>query len=181
MVCRSQPAPERLHSALSCVPVASVKLPDSVARLPPHAVSAVLSALAARSAATLTVLHGLPLSPDAPATFADQLAAFTRLRVVTLRVTSDSAEVLRADRLPRSLEQMTLQAPEQGCSSLSSTGGLPWLCACDQLRNLRRITLAGYGVWRLGGWDPDTEQPCPLQLPPGFQARAPLVSHHRAA
>jgi len=172
VVSRPQLAQERLHEALSSVFIASARLPDSVTCLPPHAMSAVVSALA-RSAATLTALHGLPM-PDGPAY--DQLAAFTQLRVVTLRVTSDSPDVLRAGQLPPSLEQLTLQAPAQGYSSGVNTG-LPWFCGCDQLRSLRRITFAGYGVWRLGSWDPITEQPCPLQLPPGFEVCA-LRSDH---
>ena len=165
VVFRTQLPPERLQAALSSVPVASVRLPESAAPLPPHAVSAVMSALA-RSAATLTALRGLPL-PDGPAF--DQLAAFLQLRVVTLRVTSDSPEVLQASQLPPSLERMTIQAP-QGYSS-GANAGLPWFSGCEQLRKLRRITFAGYGVWRLGSWDPATEQPCPLHLPPGFKVR----------
>jgi len=161
---KPQLPPEQLQAALSRILIASMRLPESAARLPPHAMSAVMAALA-RSATTLTALHGLAM-PHGPGY--DQLAACSQLRVLTLRVTSDPPDVLRAGQLPPSLQQMTLQAPAQGYSSGANTG-LPWFCGCDQLRNLRRITFAGYGAWRLGSWDSATEQPCPLQLPPGFK------------
>ena len=93
------------------------------------------------------------------------LAAFTRLRALTLRETRASPDVLRAAELPSSLTDITLDGAR------ASSAGLPWFVGLDQLRNLQRLTFAAYQCWRLGSWDDDTEQVGPLQLPPCLRAR----------
>jgi len=135
-----------------------------VALLPPETLSPIVAAMA-RSAPTLTAIHGLPL-PEGPGC---QLGAFTQLQVMTLATKHKSPEVLRASQLPPSLEDLTLLAPEG--TSYNPQTGLPFFAALDRLQNLRRITFVDYGIWWLGSWDLEEGQPCPLQLPPSLEVR----------
>jgi len=147
--------PERLtaghiRTALSSVPAAaSVSLPDSV--LMQTAPPSTLAAALAGSAATLTALHGLPLTELQSCMRFGQ--AFTRLRALTLRhnqLTSylvvEDRLVLDAQLLPSSLEDLTLaHSTVMDRSSLTSLP--PVLSGLSRLQHLRRITFAGDYIW----------------------------------
>jgi len=174
VVLRSQLAPDQLHPALSSVRVASLKLRNSFSELTPAATSAVIAALAS-SASTLTALHRLPLwdEEDDEDEVDDDvlpvrsrepaLAAFTQLRALTLRETTTTLFVLRANSLPTSFLQLKLVAGRD-CQD-----GLPLFAAFDRLQNLRRLTLRHYESWHLGTWDDEEERSRPPQLPPNLQ------------
>ena len=121
----------------------------------------IVTALAWRSALTLTALHHLPLvepwvepgvDPWVQPDTGLGLAALTQLRALTLRQTWEDFAELRAEDLPPSLEDLTLvmQHPHQ-------EGGfgedLPAFVAFDRLQNLRRIALSEYVVLELR-WHP---------------------------
>ncbi len=107
LVIESRWAQERLQAALSSVLVASLTPGEDAPCMRPHAVPAIMSALA-RSAATLTVLHALCL----PDTDRLGLAAFRQLQTLTLCETGHSSKMLRASELPDSLRELTLAAPD---------------------------------------------------------------------
>ncbi len=145
---------QRLLAALLSIPVASVTLHDSLGALHSRTVSKVMSALAT-SSATLTALHGLALSvAQRDRRPQPGLAAFTRLRALTLHQTEERPEALRATHLPASLEELTL-ARQAAVDTDWRPSELPALVAFGGLSKLRRLTLAGfeYGWWIRGADD----------------------------
>ena len=159
--------PERLRVVLSSARYASVNLHGSLTEVrpvPPESPALVVAALAG-SASTLTALHGLPLVE--PADHPEPgLAAFTRLRVLTLRQTWAALEVLRVAQLPASLTELQLSVDTNKRTSL------PLFVGLDGLSSLRRITSAGHVRWKLGSWDDEAEEPCELSLPSSFEVGA---------
>jgi len=139
--------PDWLAAAPSGARFSGVHLPYDPAEIqwpPPAAVpSQLLSALTA-SASTLVELHDLPLRDQ----LAVGLAAFTQLRVLTLRQTC-RMEALHAALLPASLEALTLQL---NLPDMAHAGGLdpPLFAGFDRLRHLRRVTLVECTSWDLG-------------------------------
>ena len=139
---------KRLRTTLSGACFASVELYDSQkVRPPPRKTPSLVVAALARSVATLTALHGLPLvkphnDPDLG------LAAFTRLRDLILHQTWDSPALLRATQLPTSLQELTLKLnlPIMVDAHLAS---MPRLVAFDRLTCLRKITVADFWSWDL--------------------------------
>jgi len=110
----------------------------------------VVSALAG-SASTLTALHNLPLREPPSGAPMLGLVAFTQLRALSLRQTGH-VDVLRATNLPASLEDLELimnLADDEGTDWIGS----PKFVAFDSHQNLRRITLAGFPTWNIGGYD----------------------------
>jgi len=91
------------------------------------------------AAPTLSALHGLTLG-ELEVSQSLGLAAFARLRALTLRQLPAEPEVMCATLLPLSLVELRLKAdgPEQVPPLLSSFG---------RLHQLRRITFANYFVW----------------------------------
>ena len=76
-----------------------------------------------------------------------------------------------------SLEEITLGGP----NSCGPHGNkfVPWFTDFDHLLNLRCITLANFAVWWMGSWHSEEQRPCPLQLPPRFEVRTPVVANQR--
>ncbi len=166
--------PDQLLKALSRGCIASVELHDSILRAPRDMQSSVVSALA-RSASTLTTVHGLRLdianSQEAP------LAAFTALRDLTLRHWQDTGGILRAADLPSSLEEIRVELRARARARKSiATSGLPPPVAFDSLRDLRRITYANYDLWDLLSCD-DEGDVIPVQLPQSLEVCAVVPPH----
>ncbi len=158
------PTPERLRVILSSSCYASVNLHKTLTaerQAPLESPSLVVAALAG-SAHTLTALRGLPLvePSDHPEL---GLAAFTRLRALTLRQTSAALEVLRVTQLPASLTELRLSA------KAGSQPSLPLFIGLDRLSSLRVLTLAGHTSWMLRSWDDDGNEGCRLRLPPSLK------------
>ena len=170
VVCRAELTPQQLRTALSSIPLASLKLHDSVALLPPETLSPIVSAIA-RSASTLVALHGLPRTRIQRGA-AIGLAAFTRLRSLTLRQTTNQPARLQAAHLPPSLQELTLSMDVPRFEAALFTCCLPKLVAVDGLHSLRRITLANQRCnrwYNLDGHGHDEEErSCPL-LPPSLK------------
>jgi len=161
---RSHLTPERLRAALSSVSVASMTLHNCPMQ-PPHVPPDLVAALA-ESAATLTALHGLPTA-ELQGNSHLGLAAFPRLRALTLRQTPDSPRVLPAALLPLSLEDFTLtysDPPNYGHHKRPMR-----LVDLDALPQLRRITLAAHTFWPLGTWFYEGDPPQRLRLPASLQ------------
>ena len=137
---------------------------------PPAAVPSQLVSALAGSASTLVELHDLPLVGEQ----AVGLAAFTRLRVLTLRQASEM-RALPSTLLPASLEDLTL------ISHLPTAWhGLgdrpPHFTNCDRLRRLRRITLAEFAHWSLASPGGGHGERHPAPFPQSLEVRAPLLS-----
>ena len=165
MAFRSHLTPERLRAALSSVSVASMTLHNSPMQ-PPRVPPGLVSALAG-SAPTLTALHGLPTA-ELQSESQLPLAAFPRLRALTLRQTRNSPGVLPATLLPPSLKEFALtysDAPNDGDHNRPMR-----LVGFDALSQLRRITLAGHTFWPLGTWFYEGDPPQRLRLPASLQA-----------
>jgi len=169
--------PEQLLATLSSTCFGSVHLHCSVHEHwppPPPLLPMVVSALASRSASTLTALHELPLVkpwveplPDDPGL---GLVALTQLRTLTLLQTWDGFAELRGTKLPPSLEDLTLVMDHPDDVS-AVWEDLPLLVAFDRLRSLRRITLIEYWSW--ARWDRLESLRQPTLLPPSLEVRAP--------
>ena len=119
--------------------------------------SKVVSALA-MSSSTLTALHGLALTvAQRDRRPQPGLAAFTRLRALTLHQTESAPEALPATHLPASLEELTLAW--QPASDADWRSQLPALVAFGGLSKLRRLTLAGFEqTWWIRGTDSRQEE-----------------------
>ena len=147
LVFREEETAERLQAVLASVPLASVELHTSVGQLPPASLSAVVSAMSG-SAATLTALYELPLAElrDMPG-----VAPFTELRALDLRQRLKGPQALRAEKLPASIEQLTLTSRATLDDFMDDAGALcpPALVGIHRLPNLRRITLIHYFTWFL--------------------------------
>ena len=150
-----------------------MSLHDSITMLPPTRVPQIVSAMAA-SAATLTALRGLPLVGPEDGPQAD-LTAFTRLRGLSLRQTLGSPDVLRAEHLPASLEDImvVLDVPLDQILAVAYTIYPPVFAALERFRNLRRIVLANYPDWALNSWDNELRQGGPLRVPPNLEVCFP--------
>jgi len=177
---------ERLQATLSRHSFVSVDLHTSLTREQPvrsRTPSQVLSALAG-SASTLTALHGVPLlDPLRHRTLG--LAAFTRLRALTLRQASDAVHELRAAQLPASLEELTvtLALPKPQLERVIYYASVPRpnvpvLVDFEGMTNLRRISFGDYWSWELASRDRQTGQRGLLHTPPSLQVCWSLLSQH---
>ncbi len=160
--------PKQLLATLTSTCFASVHLHHSRRKrcscppcpaLPPM----IVSALAPRSASTLTALHNLPLvEPWVEPLLHDPglgLTALTRLRALTLRQTWEELKELRAADLPLSLEDLKLVDVVEHPRHVERVWeDLPLFVAFDALQNLRRITLANYWCLKLR-WHPALRPP----------------------
>ena len=174
--------PDWLAAAPSGARFGSVHLPDDpegmgdeqwppLPKRPPLVVSAL-----AGSASTLAALHNLPLR-KLPADDSDPevgLAAFTQLRELSLRQIWHM-DVLRAADLPASLEDFEL------IMNLADLEGFDWpgppnFVAFDSHQNLRRITLAGFPSWKIGGYSRQRRRWRPALLPRSLEVCAPSPS-----
>ena len=152
-----------MRRTLSRVPFASVTLDSTLVY---GCVEPWLASALAGSASTLAVLRGLAttelLSGPDPA-----LAAFTRLRALTLHQTSNAP--LSAAQLPTSLELLRFEY-----AIPRDSGGKyvpPLLAAFGRLDRLRRLTFCGYISWPLGSCSA-ANKPGRLALPPSVQVSA---------
>jgi len=170
--------PGWLAAAPSGARFGSVHLPYDPAEMnadgqwppPATAASQVVSALAS-SASTLVELHDLPMVKPALGQQAVGLAAFTRLRVLTLRETYRMA-ALHATLLPASLEDLTLQLNLPNMD-FSVGMGPPLFADFARLRHLRCITLVEFANWRLGSPGGGQGWWLPALLPRSLEVRAP--------
>ena len=165
---------EQLQAALSSMSVASVTLHSSLLMLLPASSSVAVAALA-RSASTLTALHGLPL-PKLPDSHGLQLTAFAQLRALTLGHSVDSVRVLRATHFPPSLLEFTVSVhapPNDYLASMHMPP--PLLVDFDRLHSLRRLSLACYTQWQLESCR-DQDGTIPVLLPPSLQVMPCLSS-----
>ncbi len=154
----SRLTPSQLRAALTSVRFASVTLHNTLGDGLTAKTAAVMAALAG-SASTLTAVHDLPLRNSETLT----LAAFPRLRAVTLRVVQSSPGLLSATQLPISLEELTLEGIRH------RTRNPPCFASLETLRNLRRLTFRNFQRWELSAYKETT---CPLRLPPSLEVRA---------
>ncbi len=164
LVCEQQLTPAQLQAALSSACFIGVRLQhDPLVQPPPDLPSLIVAALAG-SASELIALHGLPLLAPQQGHPAVTLAAFTRLRALTLRQATDAPGFsLRATDLPASLEDLTVfQDPDEHLSAFTTEP--PLLNGFDNLRNLQRITLDHCPFYNLAtARDGDLlERPAPL-------------------
>lgn len=168
----SELPPERLRVALSSVCYSSVDLHDSLMheQPPPAALPSLVVSALARSARTLTALHGLPWVEPADHPEAG-LAAFICLLALTVIQTGDDLPVLRATHLPRSLEdvKLVLDLPEVDDDLCQA---MPLLADFDRLRHLQKITVVEYRDWQFGREEDDmSQQWFPALLPPSLRVR----------
>jgi len=159
--------PAQLRATLTSSSFLTVRLEqDSEAAVPPELPALIVAALAG-SAPELAVLHGLPLL--APQGHPEvTLAAFTRLRALTLRQTTESIGRLRAADLPASLVELTL------CQDLLDQDDVDQLnppLFIDELRSLQRITLDQYCTWHLRSTEGEQHSKGPVLLPASFRVR----------
>ena len=169
MTWEQQQEPEQLRATLTSSSFLAVRLEqDSEAAVPPELPSLIVAALAG-SAPELAALHGLPLL--APQGHPEvTLAAFTRLRALTLRQTTDSLGRLRAADLPASLVELTLFQDLLDRDDVDQLNP-PLFVAFDELRSLRRITLDQYEAWHLSSTEGEQHSKGPVLLPPSFRVR----------
>ena len=143
LVCQPQLTPAQLQAALSSASFIGVRLQhDPLVQPPPELPSLIVAALAG-SASELIALHGLPMLAPQQGQPEVTLAAFTRLRALTLRQATDSPGLwLRAAALPASLEDLKLfQDPDNQLNPFRKT---PLLSGFDKLRSLQRMTVVNY-------------------------------------
>ena len=165
LVVRSRVGAEPLQAALPSVPAAGVGLPDSLSTLPLAWLPQFLSAMWDSSAA-FTAVHSPPVV-EPPETPALTLTVFTRLRALSLPETLDPPEVLRATRLPTSVQELTLVRYPSCYQTLGKR--LPSFVDLNRLPNLRRITAVNHCIWKLSTWDDELQQAGPLRVPPSLE------------
>jgi len=141
---------KRLRAALRTVSVTDLTLHHSFVQQEPT-YGELVWALAGLSA-TLTALQGLPLE-ELRDSKPLGLAAFTRLRALTLRRQPDEYGAVRAKLLPQSLTALRLEAADPGAANLKP----PRLIALGRLQHLRAITIIGHVGFRLT-YEQDEEQ-----------------------
>jgi len=171
--------PKKLLATLSSTCLSSVHLfwdtEEGQWPPPPALPPMIVSALAPRSASTLTALHDLPLVKRWVEPLPDDtglgLAALTQLRALTLRQTWEELAELRADDFPLSLEDLTL-VMEHPDYVEAVWEDLPRFVAFDRLQNLRRITISEYWVLKTR-WHP-------ALLPPSLEVMHGRPSGHSA-
>ena len=132
---------EWVRTALQKVPFACVRLPYSFLDHPGPL--GLVSALAG-SVSTLTELRGLPAA-ELEDSQERGLAAFTRLRALTVRQTPESPVALSATLLPACLVELEIEAADP-----LETGSLiapPPLGAFRKLDRLRRMVYTDFAQW----------------------------------
>ena len=147
------------------VPFASVTLPYHLPARPSGPLGLV-SALAG-SASTLTALHGLPTA-ELERSRDRGLAAFTRLRALTLRLAPVFPAPLSASLLPAGLEELTVELVDTRDSGHPIEP--PPLAAFSTLQSLRRVTFTGYySEWHFSSSRADGWPTGCLQLPASLE------------
>jgi len=137
---------------------------------PPETPRQIMSALAG-SGATLEALHKFPLMEGQVPPQAE-LAAFTRLRFLSLLQIWDGLTVLHVQHLPAMLEELTLTAAAE-------ESRLPLFSGLDSLPRLRKLTFVDYAEYKLGTAAVNGEpgQWRPMRVPPSFQVCTLKAKH----
>ncbi len=181
-VVKSQLELTRLQAELPGIRIGELTLHASFA-MQPESMPALMSALVS-SVSTLVALRRLPFAGPWPST-PPSWAAFTRLRVLSLRQRPESDRKLPASLLPASLEELTLlsDGPIHRHRRSRMRESPPLLVGFRSLRKLRRITCIGPRGWPARCWDGDQEDPNRLQLPSSLDVRIVFpvllrVPHH---
>ena len=156
---------KQLRAALRTISVTALTLHHSFVQQEPT-YGELVWALAGLSS-TLTALQGLPLE-ELHDSKPHGLAAFTRLRALTLRRQSDEYGAVRARLLPQSLTALRLEAADPGAANLQP----PRLIAMGRLQHLRAITIVGHVGCRLSY--EDHEEECFGSIPQSLEVQTSL-------